>query len=598
MSVGCAYFGVRIPRHVERDMADLAALGYTAVLHTFSENDLAHYRETMGRLVDLSHRSGLEVQASPWGLGGTFGGEAESRFVLEHPEASQVASDGTRLPAACLNQPAYREFCRGWADAVLEAGVDYVFWDEPHWLVSACHCDVCGGARTSLTGFLGELVGHVSARGGRNTVCVKPVSLLPIPGAWDSLAALPGLDILATDPNWKSFGRPAKQFVREYAERLAVTARAHGVSAQLWVPSFGLGAADIPDLTAAVAVARAAGISDLWTWAFEAGGQMSALATPDAPAVWRAVTAALTGRDRSAEEALLPETERTAGGYAELDLLPTQELVELINAEDAQVAPAVRGAAPQLAAAIDAIGERLAGGGRLIYVGAGTSGRLALVDAAECGPTFGVPPSTVMAIVAGGAHAHAIAQESAEDDEVAGEADLIAVGVAPRDAVVGISAGGRTPYVLAALAAARAAGALTVALVCAAGSPVGAAADLEVVTPVGPEVISGSTRMKAGTAQKLVLNTISTIAMVQLGRTYGNLMVDVVASNEKLRNRARRAVVAATGVSDEAAAQALEAADGEAKVAIVALVAGLDSATARSRLDAAGGALRKALISQ
>ncbi len=595
MSVGCAYFGVRIPRHVERDMAELAALGYTAVLHTFSENDLAYYRETMGRLVELSHRAGLEVQASPWGLGGTFGGEAESRFALDHPEASQVASDGTRLPAACLNQPAYREFCLGWADAVLEAGVDLVFWDEPHWLVEACHCDVCGGAKTSLTGFLGELVAHVSARGGRNTVCIKPVTLLPVPGAWDSVAALPGIDVLATDPNWKAFGRPAKPFVREYAERLAVTARANGVSAQLWVPSFGLIAGDIPDLTTAVAAARAAGIDDLWTWAFEACGHMSSLATPDAPLVWRAVTAALTGRDAAAE-ALLPETERTAGGYAELDLLPTQELVELINAEDAHVAPSVRLAAPQLAAAIDAIGERLAAGGRLLYVGAGTSGRLALVDAAECGPTFGVPPTTVMAIVAGGAHAHAIAQESAEDDEVAGEADLIAVGAGPQDAVVGISAGGRTPYVLAALAAARAAGALTVALVCAADSPVGAAADLEVVTPVGPEVISGSTRMKAGTAQKLVLNTISTIAMVQLGRTYGNLMVDVVASNEKLRNRARRAVVAATGVSDEAAAQALEAANGEAKVAIVALVAGLDSATARSRLNAAGGALRKALV--
>ena len=190
----------------------------------------------------------------------------------------------------------------------------------------------------------------------------------------------------------------------------------------------------------------------------------------------------------------------------------------------------------------------MSSGGRLLYVGAGTSGRLALVDAAECVPTFGVPPTTVVAIVAGGAHAHAIAQESAEDDEEAGAADLIAVGVGPNDAVVGISAGGRTPYVLAALAAARAAGALTVALVCAAGSPIGAAADLEVVTPVGPEVIAGSTRMKAGTAQKLALNTISTVAMVQLGRTYGNLMVDVVASNEKLRNRARRAVAAATGV--------------------------------------------------
>ena len=141
MSVGCAYFGVRIPRHVARDMEELAALGYTAVLHTFSENDLAYYRETMGAIVEASHRAGLEVQASPWGLGGTFGGEAESRFVLDHPEASQVAP---RRNAACRpparTSPPTATFCRGWADAVLEAGVDLVFWDEPHWLVPACHC--------------------------------------------------------------------------------------------------------------------------------------------------------------------------------------------------------------------------------------------------------------------------------------------------------------------------------------------------------------------------------------------------------------------------------------------------------------------------
>ena len=176
--------------------------------------------------------------------------------------------------------------------------------------------------------------------------------------------------------------------------------------------------------------------------------------------VWRAVTAALTGRTGSVGEALLPETERTAGGYAELDLLPTQELVELINAEDALVAPSVRLAAPQLAAAIDAIGERLAAAaGCSTSAPARPAGSRSSMPPSAV-PTFGVPPTTVMAIVAGGAHAHAIAQESAEDDEVAGAADLIAVGAGPQDAVVGISAGGRTPYVLAALAAARAAGAL------------------------------------------------------------------------------------------------------------------------------------------
>jgi N-acetylmuramic acid 6-phosphate etherase len=593
MRAGCAYFGVRIPRHAARDMDELAALGYTAVLHTFSENDLAHYRGTMAEIVAASHRAGLEVQASPWGLGGTFGGEAESRFVVRHPGACQISEDGRRLPAACFNRPEYRAFCREWADAALEAGVDYVFWDEPHWQErQGCRCDACrergGDPDSSLADFLGELLAHVRRRGGRSTVC-----LLPLPADWDAVAALPGLDVLATDPYWNCFDEPAVPFVSHYAELVASTAAAHGVAAQLWVPSFRLGAQDIPDLEAAVAAARAAGLDDLWTWGFEACGHMSSLATDDAGAVWEAVTSALTGAGGARDG--IASTERAAGAYADLDLRTTRELVETINDEDARVAPAVRRAAPALAAAIDAIGERLARGGRLVYVGAGSSGRLALVDAAECGPTFGLPPDRVVAIVAGGAGAVAVAQESAEDDADAGAADVAAAGIGPDDAVVGISASGRTPYVLAAVEVARAAGALTVALVGARESSVAAAAELEVAIPVGPEVIAGSTRMKAGTAQKLALNTISTVAMVQLGRTYGNLMVDVVASNEKLRARARRAVATASGASDDAAAEALEAADGDAKVAIVTLLSGVDTTTARSRLDAAGGALRKAL---
>jgi N-acetylmuramic acid 6-phosphate etherase len=591
MRAGCAYFGVRVPRHAARDMDELASLGYSAVLHTFSENDLAHYRGTMAEIVAASHRAGLEVQASPWGVGGTFGGEAESRFVAEHPGACQVGKDGKRLPAACFNQARYRAFCRSWADAVLEAGVDYVFWDEPHWRErDGCRCDACAAsgndAEGSLADFLGEMLVHVAARGGRNTVC-----LLPVPGDWDEVAALPGLDVLATDPYWNCFGEPAAPFVARHAERVARTAAAHGVGAQLWVPSFRLGAADVPDLEQAVAIARGAGIDDLWTWGFEACAHMSSLATPDAGAVWNAVTRALTADRRAADG--LPLTELTANGLADLDLRSTSELVELINDEDTRVAPAVRRAAPQLAAAIDAISERLVRGGRLVYVGAGTSGRLAVVDAAECGPTFGIPDGQVVAIVAGGPSAAAAAQEAAEDDADAGAAAVAAVG--PNDAVVGISASGRTPYVLAAVHAAREAGALTVALVCAVGSELGAAAELEVAVPVGPEVIAGSTRMKAGTAQKLALNTISTVTMVRLGRTYGNLMVDLVASNAKLRARARRAVALAAGASDEAAAEALDAAEGDAKVAIVALASGLDAAAARSRLDAAGGMLRKAL---
>ena len=282
-----------------------------------------------------------------------------------------------------------------------------------------------------------------------------------------------------------------------------------------------------------------------------------------------------------------PVTEERSAGCADLDLRSTRELVELINDEDAQVAPAVRDAAPELAAAIEGIVDRLEQGGRLVYVGAGTPGRLALADAAECGPTFGLAEGRVLAL--------ALTEEAEEDDGPAGAASIAAAGVGPADAVVALSASGRTPYVLGALEAAREAGALTVAVVCAADSPLAAVAGHEVVAVVGPEVIAGSTRMKAGTAQKLVLNTISTVSMIRLGRTYGNLMVDVVASNEKLRARARRTVELATDVPAADVDAALAAADGDAKVAIVSLLTGLGPAASRARLDAAGGAIRRAV---
>jgi N-acetylmuramic acid 6-phosphate etherase len=290
-----------------------------------------------------------------------------------------------------------------------------------------------------------------------------------------------------------------------------------------------------------------------------------------------------------------PLTEGRVAGREDLDLWGTAKLVELINREDASVADAVRTAAPALAGAIDAIVERLRRGGRLIYVGAGSSGRLAAVDAAECGPTFGVPLDQVVAVVAGGVAALAVAQEAAEDDAEAGADDLAALGVGTDDAVVALSASGRTRYVLGAARAARAVGALTVAVVCAEGSELGRLADHEVVAVVGPEVVVGSTRMKAGTAQKLILNTISTVSMIRLGKTYGDLMVDVVASNAKLRDRARRAVADATGADEAEVSAALEACDGEAKIAIVSLLAGIDPADARARLEAAGGAVRRAL---
>ena len=290
-----------------------------------------------------------------------------------------------------------------------------------------------------------------------------------------------------------------------------------------------------------------------------------------------------------------PVTEDHVADRSDLDLRPTLDLIHLINDEDAVVAGAVRRSADALAAAIDAIVPRLEAGGRLIYVGAGSSGRLAAVDAAECGPTFGIPPEQVIAIVAGGTTALAVAQEAAEDDDAAGARDLADAGVHERDAVILLSASGSTPYVLGAARAAREAGALTVALVCATESELGGLADHEVAAVVGPEVIAGSTRMKAGTAQKLLLNTISTVTMVRLGKTYGNLMVDLVASNAKLRKRARSAVVIATGADEADVDAALTSSEGDAKVAIVSLLSGLDAPAARARLDAANGVVRRAL---
>ena len=280
---------------------------------------------------------------------------------------------------------------------------------------------------------------------------------------------------------------------------------------------------------------------------------------------------------------------------ADLDLRATEELVGLMSREDASVPQAVARAHAEIVAAIDAIAARLGQGGRLVYAGAGTSGRLALVDAAECESTFAVPPGRVVALIAGGPASAATAQEHVEDDASAGEAEILSLDIGPRDAVVGLSASGRTPYVLGALGAARGAGALTVALVSVPESELGRLADHEIAVVVGPEIIAGSTRLKAGTAQKLVLNMISTIAMVRIGKTFGNLMVDVVATNAKLRARVRRIVAQASGASAAEVDVALDASEGNAKVAIVSLLAGVDAASARQRLETAGGVVRSAL---
>lgn len=279
----------------------------------------------------------------------------------------------------------------------------------------------------------------------------------------------------------------------------------------------------------------------------------------------------------------------------EIDQLPTERIVELILEEEAQVIPAVFAERAALAALAEVVVERFQRGGRLVYVGAGTSGRLGMLDAIECLPTYGLEPGRIIALVAGGPAALTGPVEAAEDDEAAGARDLAAVAVGSEDVVLGISASGRTPYVRGALREARQRGAFVAVLVCNRAAPLTELADLVIAPVVGPEVIAGSTRMKAGTAQKLVLNALSTTVMIRLGKTFGNLMVDLRPTNHKLWQRAVRIVVEATGVAPHDADRLLREAGGEPKTAIVMALAGVDAREARDRLARVGGQVRRAL---
>lgn len=288
-------------------------------------------------------------------------------------------------------------------------------------------------------------------------------------------------------------------------------------------------------------------------------------------------------------------TEQRNPATQDIDALSTQEMVRVINREDAKVAEAVAAALPQIAAAIDAIAARMRQGGRLIYVGAGTSGRLGVLDASEIPPTFSAPPGLVIGVIAGGSTAITLSVEAAEDSPEQGAHDLAAHGLSALDSVVGIAASGRTPYVVGALKYARKLGAFSASVTCSTPSPMADAAELAIVALPGPEVITGSTRLKAGTAQKLILNMISTGAMIRLGKTYGNLMVDVQPSNEKLRQRARRIVAQASGLAPDDAGQLLAECDGEVKTAIVAAKLSVSPADARRRLAVVGGVVRSAI---
>ncbi|MGW0800983.1 N-acetylmuramic acid 6-phosphate etherase [Streptomyces sp. NPDC002692] len=279
---------------------------------------------------------------------------------------------------------------------------------------------------------------------------------------------------------------------------------------------------------------------------------------------------------------------------AELDRMPVTELLATMNDEDQTVALAVRTALPRIAEAVEKITASLRAGGRLVYLGAGTSGRIGLLDAVECPPTFGTDPDQVVGLLSGGPGAFVLAVEGAEDSPQLAVTDLEGIGLTARDTVVGLAASGRTPYVVGGLEHARAVGASTVSVACNSDAVISRHADVAIEVPTGPEILTGSTRLKGGTAEKLVCNMLSTATMVQLGKVYGNLMVDLRATNEKLVDRARRIVAQATGSDLDAASAALQEADGHAKTAIVMLLAGCTRQEAIARLKAARDDVRAA----
>ena len=288
-------------------------------------------------------------------------------------------------------------------------------------------------------------------------------------------------------------------------------------------------------------------------------------------------------------------TERRNPASEGIDARPAAEILAVINAEDSRVAEAVGREVPRIARAVEAIAMRIERGGRLFYIGAGTSGRLGVLDAAECAPTFNVAPELVQGIIAGGEAALASATEASEDDPAAGAKDLDARGFAAADALVGIAASGRTPYVLGAVARAREMGALTIGISCTPRSELSRGVEIAIEPLVGPEVITGSTRMKAGTATKLVLNMLSTAVMIRLGHVYGNLMVNVQPTNEKLRDRAVRIVAEAGGIERARAQELLEASGGTVKTAIAMARLGIGREAAEERLRAAQGRVSEAL---
>lgn len=298
--------------------------------------------------------------------------------------------------------------------------------------------------------------------------------------------------------------------------------------------------------------------------------------------------------DKKPELGLL-RTEQVDSKFQMLDVMTVSELLQAMNESDTEVPKAINAVLPKIEKAIDAVVDRMLQGGRLIYIGAGTSGRLGVLDAAECGPTFSVSTDQVLAFIAGGDSALKNAAEGAEDNSELGVSDLKSASVGQLDCVVGIAASGRTPYVMGAIEYAESVGALTIALTCNPNSKIGQISDHALDIDSGPELLAGSTRLKSGTAQKLVLNMISTITMVRLGKTFGNLMVDLQISNEKLADRAVRIIETTTGSTKTQAAQALVASNHEVKVAILMLLLNIEPQAARERLQTSSNRIREAL---
>jgi N-acetylmuramic acid 6-phosphate etherase len=304
----------------------------------------------------------------------------------------------------------------------------------------------------------------------------------------------------------------------------------------------------------------------------------------------------MTDRESDRElslNALTTEQENLAS--AEIDRMSPLEIVRLMNEEDAKVTQAIERVLPDIASAIEQVTERMCQGGRLIYIGAGTSGRLGVLDASECPPTFGVSPGLVVGRIAGGLPALTTAIEGAEDSAEAGKSDIMALNVTTKDTVVGIAASGRTPYVLGAITYAKSQHILTIGIACNLDTSLEHEVDIMIAPVVGPEIISGSTRLKAGTAQKMTLNMLSTGVMIRLGKTYGNLMVDVQATNNKLHQRATKIVQQLAGVKKEQAAALLQQAGGETKTAIIIGQTRVTPAEARRQLTEHGNSLRATL---